>query len=110
MRTELRHACLHASSPHNWPVRIATSRTYRLGTEGERALASEKSVPAWYRTILGLIRGETAASVVRESMNTEPAKQVFAWIDELETMGFIELVVPTAPPVEAPDPRLEQAA
>jgi hypothetical protein len=34
-------------------------------------------------------------------MNTEPAKQVFAWIDELETMGFIELVVPAAPTVEA---------
>ena len=83
-------------------MRIATSRTYRLATAGERALASEKSVPTWYRTILGLVRGETAASAVRESMNTEPAKQVFAWIDELETMGFIELV-PAAPPVEAPE-------
>jgi hypothetical protein len=28
---------------------------------------------------------------------------VFAWIDELETMGFIELVVAAAPPVEAPE-------
>jgi hypothetical protein len=67
-------------------------------------------VPAWYRTILGLIRGETAASVIRESMSTEPAKQVFAWIDELETMDFIELVVPAAPAVEAPASRPEQQA
>ena len=85
-------------------MRIATNRTYRLATAGVRALASERSVPAWYRTILGLIQGETAVSVVRESMNIEPAKQVFAWIDELETLGFIELVVPAAPPVEAPEP------
>ena len=91
-------------------MRFATSRKYRLATAGERALASEKSVPAWYRTILRLIRGETAASVVCESMNTEPAKQVFAWIDELETMGFIELVVPAAPAVEAAAPRPEQQA
>ena len=74
----------------------------RLATAGVRALASEKSVPAWYRNILGLIRGETAASVIRESMNTEPTKQVFAWIDELETMGFI-VAVPAASPIEAPD-------
>ena len=81
-------------------MRIATNRTYRLAAAGVRALASEKSVPAWYRTILGLIQGETAASVVRESMNTQPAKQVFAWIDELETLGFIEQVVPAAQPEE----------
>ena len=67
-------------------------------------------MPAWYRSILGLIRGETAASVVRESMNTEPAKQVFAWIDELETMGFIELTAPAALPIEAPDRPEQQAA
>jgi hypothetical protein len=95
-------------------MRIATNRTYRLAAAGVRALASEKSVPAWYRTLLGLIQGETAASVVRESMNTQPAKQVLAWIDELETLGFIELVV-LAPPVDAPersviDPQPEEQA
>jgi hypothetical protein len=67
-------------------------------------------VPAWYRNILGLIRGETAASVIRESMNTEATKQVFAWIDELETMGFIELAAPAAAPIEAPPARPEQQA
>jgi hypothetical protein len=82
---------------------IATGRTCRLTAAGVRALASQRSVPAWYRTILGLIQGDTAGSAVRESMNTHSSKQVFAWIDELETLGFIELVVPAAPAAEAPE-------
>ena len=91
-------------------MRNATGRTYRLATAGVRALASEKSVPAWYRNILGLIRGEeAAASVIRESMNTEPTKQVFAWIDELEFMGFI-VADPAASPIEPPDAKPEQQA
>lgn len=78
----------------------ATERTYRLLPTGTRALGSEKSVPAWYRAILGRLQGETTSGEIVDAMSGRSRKEVLRWIDELETLGFVELVVPAAP--EAP--------
>ena len=81
---------------------MTTDRTYHLTAAGTRALESEQSVPAWYRTILGLIRGDTTSSVIIGGMSTHPKKEVLTWLDQLETLGFVELVVPASskPPAE----------
>src|SRR5687768_664891 len=44
-------------------------RTYRLLPTGTRALGSEKSVPTWYRTILGLLHGEMTSSELVGAMS-----------------------------------------
>jgi hypothetical protein len=71
-----------------------TARTYRLLPTGTRALGSEKSVPPWYRAILGLLHGEMTSSEIVDAMSGRSKKEVLKWIDELETLGFVELVVP----------------
>jgi hypothetical protein len=53
-------------------------------------------VPEWYRTILGLIRGETTFSEIIGGMSTHSQKEVLAWLEPLQTLGFVELAVPTA--------------
>jgi hypothetical protein len=73
-----------------------TERTYRLLPTGTRALGSEKSVPTWYRAILGLFQGEMASSEIVGAIRDSSRKEVLKWIDELETLGFVEQVVPAA--------------
>ena len=69
-----------------------TERTYRLLPTGTRALGSEKSVPTWYRAILGLLHGEMTSGEIVDAMSGRSKKEVLKWIDELETLGFVELV------------------
>jgi len=77
---------------------IGQNVSYRRTPEGARALRNQKSVPPWYRSILDLIPRETPGSVVCEGMSAHPRKQVLAWLDELETLGFLERVAPAAAP------------
>jgi len=79
----------------------APERTYRLLPSGTRALGSEKSVPTWYRAILGLLRGEMTSSEIVDAMSGYPRKEVLKWIDELETLEFVERLVPDAPEAAA---------
>ena len=74
-----------------------TERTYRLLPTGTRALGSEKSVPTWYRAILGLLHGEMTSSEIVDAMSGRSKKEVLKWIDELETLGFVELAAPASP-------------
>lgn len=72
---------------------IKTERVYRRTEAGSRALESQESVPAWYRRMLGLMQtGATHSDVIRGGMCPHSSKQVFDWLDELETLGFAELV------------------
>jgi hypothetical protein len=90
---------LEPSAQQRRAAMTTTERTYRLLPTGTRALGSEKSVPTWYRAILGLLHGEmTSSEIVVASGGSK--KEVLKWIDELETLGFVELVGPAAP--EAP--------
>lgn len=77
---------------------IKTDRVYRRTEAGLRALESEKSVPIWYRRILRLIDGETPSDAVLGNMYPYVSRQILEWLDELETLGFTELVAFTSSP------------
>lgn len=66
-------------------------RIYRRTAAGLNALQSNDSgLPAEYRRILALIDTETHSELVRASLRRYPEKQVFDWLDELQTLGFVE--------------------
>jgi len=66
-------------------------RIYRRTAAGLNALQSQDSgLPAEYRRILGLIETETHSELLRTSLRRYSEKQVFDWLDELQTLGFIE--------------------
>ena len=71
-------------------------QTYRITQAGRNALASQRSVPDRYRAILGLLRSDTGFSAIRGAMPAQGSKQVRDWIDQMETLGFLELVDPGA--------------
>jgi len=70
------------------------NRIYRLTATGARALGSERSVPKWYRAILGLVRAEMTSGEIIAGMSADRRKDVLMWIDQLETLGFVEAVLP----------------
>jgi hypothetical protein len=75
------------------------ARIYRISDAGAQALAAQSSVPAWYRSILGLITGgDTPSDVVCRSIDRHPPQRVLAWLEELETLGFVEVVAPARLP------------
>ena len=68
------------------------ARFYTRTTSGQRAWSSASSgLPAHYRRILSLIAKPTPADRVCTGMLEHPARQVQAWLDELETLCFVEL-------------------
>lgn len=71
--------------------------TYRLTAAGMRALTSERSVPAWYRAILGLFQGDMTPNEVVGGMSANSSKEVLTWLGQLETLGFVEPVAPADP-------------
>ena len=73
-------------------MKTATDRMYRLTTAGTLALQAKRSVPGWYRTILAMIPAETPSSAICETLSAHPRKQVMAWLEQLETLGFVALV------------------
>jgi hypothetical protein len=72
----------------------AMEQTYRITRAGRSALESQRSVPDRYRAILGLLRSDTGYSAIRGAMNAYEPKQVRAWVEQLDTLGFLELVDP----------------
>ena len=72
---------------------IRTDRIYRRTEAGIKALESAKSVPGWFRAMLSLISGETHSNVICGGMCSYSQRQVLDWLDELETLGFVELLV-----------------
>jgi hypothetical protein len=77
------------------------TRTYRLTAAGVKALKSKRSVPVWYRAVLRLVDGGTPSSSIIAGLSAYPRKQVMAWIEQLETLGFLELMVRA--PADSPD-------
>jgi hypothetical protein len=58
---------------------------------GLRAWAcSASGLPRHYRTILGIIEGPTPVESIRAGIREHSEKDLFAWLDELDTLGFIE--------------------
>lgn len=66
--------------------------TYRLTQAGRKALDSQRSVPERFRVILGLLQSDTGYSSIRGAMNAYEPTQVRAWVEQLDTLGFVELV------------------
>jgi len=81
-------------------MKTATDRMYRLTTAGTLALQAKRSVPGWYRTILAMIPGETPASAICATLGAHSSKQVMAWLEQLETLGFLALVDRAGAPAE----------
>jgi len=69
--------------------------TYVLLTEaGSRAWKSPRSgLPAHYRQILGLIRSNSTADEIHLAMPAHSRQQLDYWLDELDTLGFVTLVL-----------------
>jgi hypothetical protein len=78
-----------------------TIRTYRLTAAGVKALKSKRSVPVWYRAVLRLVDDETPSASIIAGMSAYPPREVLAWIEQLETLGFLELIVRA--PADSPD-------
>lgn len=71
-------------------------QTYRITQAGRNALESQRSVPDRYRAILGLLRSDTRFSTIRGALPAQGSKQVRDWVDQMETLGFLEMVEPAA--------------
>ena len=68
--------------------------TYVLTEAGSRAWESPRSgLPAHYRQILGLIRSNASAEEIHLGMPSHSAWQLDSWLDELDTLGFVTLVL-----------------
>ena len=77
-------------------------RIYRLTAAGTSALHSARSVPDWYRDILWLVQGDPTSSEIIARLTSHPGKQVFQWIEQLETLGFVEsLLMQNSPNIGA---------
>ncbi len=70
-------------------MKVQAPRTYRLTKTGILAVRAERSVPGWYRTILEMMEGDTTAERICGILSAHARKQVMAWLDQLETLGFI---------------------
>jgi hypothetical protein len=68
-------------------------REYRRTETGRKAWQSRNSgLPAAYRKILGLLRNAASADDILAGMRGHPDKQVQDWLDELETLCFVDCV------------------
>ena len=69
-----------------------TERIYRRTEGGVRAYESESSsLLEHHRCILGLIETETHADLIRTTLRRRyPESKICDWLDELQTMGFLE--------------------
>lgn len=65
-------------------------RIYRLTAAGTSALQSARSVPDWYRDILRLVQGDPTSNEIIARTTIHPGKEVLQWIEQLETLGFVE--------------------
>ncbi len=70
---------------------MAAEKIYRRTEAGRKAWESRNSgLPPAYRRILGLIHGTAHCDEVLSAMRDCAGKQVHDWLDELETLCFIE--------------------
>ena len=67
-------------------------RIYRRTDEGVRAYENQSSgLPNHHRSILGLIESDTHSELIRTTLRRRyPEGKIFDWLDELQTLGFLE--------------------
>jgi hypothetical protein len=72
---------------------MAERRTYRQTDTGRKAWESRSSgLPPAYRRILGLLQSAACCDDILAGMPECRKKQVQDWLDELETLCFIEVL------------------
>jgi hypothetical protein len=65
---------------------------FHIRAAGQRAWESPNSgLPAHYRRIISLIAAKTSCEDIFKEMACHPTRQVQNWLDELQTLCFIEL-------------------
>ena len=64
-------------------------RIYQRTDNGRKAWEEEVGLPFAYRKILGLIDHPTYSDEIVKSMSQNSGEQVLAWLDELESLGFV---------------------
>jgi len=70
---------------------LFAERIYRRTLAGQRAWQSPHSgLPAHYRRILGMVLDETHPDSLRAVLRCYTARQLFDWLDELDTLGLLE--------------------
>lgn len=47
-------------------------------------------LPQHYRSILGAIDGPSTVAAIHKAMSACPEKQLVAWLEELDTLGFVQ--------------------
>ena len=68
-----------------------TEALYWLTDAGQRALRCDDSgLPAHYRRILAAIHGPSRVAAIRAAAGGCDQRSLAAWLDELETLGFIQ--------------------
>lgn len=68
------------------------AREYRITDAGAKALEARASVPTWYRAVLAYIAASQKPAAPFHVLGRHPAQRIRMWLDELETLGFIEAV------------------
>ena len=59
---------------------------------GQRAWASvDSGLPIGYRSILGLVQSPTRAEDIPGALSNYSVRQIESWLDELETLCFIQV-------------------
>ncbi len=72
---------------------LHNTRQYRITNAGAKALKAKASVPAWYRAVLAHIDASGSAPAGKSrTIGRHPAHRIRMWLDEMETLGFIEAV------------------
>lgn len=66
-------------------------RTYQRTETGRKALESRNSgLPAAYRRILGVVQNVASSEEIVAALPEYPERQLSSWLDELETLCFLE--------------------
>ncbi len=77
--------------PRHHALMTSPDRIYRRTDTGYKAWASDKSgLPVPYRRILGIVERETDFRTLCARMAPYEEREVEQWIDELETLGFVQ--------------------
>ena len=74
-----------------------TEAVYWLTHAGLFALrCADSGLPAHYRMILGAIQGPSDVSAIRAAAGGFDERDLFAWLDELDTLGFVQTAAAAA--------------
>jgi len=68
-----------------------TEAVYWLTDAGQRALTcGDSGLPVHYRRILAAIHGPSEVAVIGAAAGGRDERRLAAWLDELETLGFVQ--------------------